>query len=126
MGLKENIISEKRENSRFFLFIFLSSLPLNFLLPWWVSALVAFVIAFWQASSAKQAFLMGAAAIGLLWTVVASFWHFASHGILSDKVAGIFQLPNGLLLTVVVGLLAAIIGGSAALTGYWVREVFGK
>ena len=126
MELKENIISKKRENIRCFLFIFLSSLPLNFLLPWWVSALVAFVVAFWQAGSAKQAFLMGAAAIGLLWTFAASFWHFASHGILSNKVAGIFQLPNGLLLTIVVGLLAATIGGTAALSGYWVRQVFEK
>jgi hypothetical protein len=126
MNFIENIFGKIEEKGRLFALIFLGSLILHFFSPWWICALVAFWAAFWQAESGKQAFVVGGASIGLLWSLAASFWHFASQGILSDKVAGMFQLPNGGALTAILAIIAGLVGGNAALSGYLVRDLFKK
>jgi hypothetical protein len=126
MQFIDNNFSKIEEKGKLFSLIFLGSLLLHFFLPWWICALVAFLAAFWQAESSKQAFLVGGAAIGLLWGLATSFWHFASGGILSDKVAAMFQLPNGLALNAVLMIIAALVGGNAAMSGYLVRALFRK
>ena len=120
------ILSKIEEKGALFSLIFLGSLILHFFSPWWICALVTFLAAFWQAKSAGQAFTVGAAAIGLLWGLAASFWHFASGGILSDKVAGMLQLPNGGALNGVLLIIAGLVGGNAALSGYLLRGLFRK
>ncbi len=126
MSFIDNILSKIEEKGRLFSLIFLGSLILHFFFPWWICALVAFLAAFWQAESGKQAFAVGGAAIGLLWGITASFWHFASGGILSDKVAGMLHLPNGGALNAVLLVIASLVGGNAALSGYLVRGLFRK
>jgi hypothetical protein len=126
MKFIDNILEVIGKKGALFSLIFLGSLILNFFLPWWICALVAFLSAFWQANSAGQAFAVGAAALTLLWGFVASYWHFSSQGILSDKVAGILNLPNGGMLMAVVAIIAGLVGGNAALSGYLVRGVFRK
>ena len=122
----ENIFTKIEEKGKLFSLIFLVSLILHFFLPWWICALVAFLAAFWQAKSAGQAFLVGAASLTLLWGFAASFWHFSSQGILSDKVAGMLHLPNGGSLMAVVALIAGLVGGNAALSGFLVRNLLRK
>ena len=126
MNFIENIFSKIEGKGRLFALIFLGSLLLQFFLPWWICALVAFLAAFWQAESGKQAFLVGGVAVGLLWGLVASYWHFASQGILSNKVAGMFQLPNGGVLSAILIVIAGLVGGNAALSGYLVRGLIRK
>jgi hypothetical protein len=126
MNFIDNIFTKIEEKGKLFSLIFLGSLILQFFLPWWVCALLAFLAAFWQAESAGQAFAVGGAALTLLWGFAASFWHFSSQGILSDKVAGMLQLPNGGSLMAVVAIIAGLVGGNAALSGYLVRNLFKK
>jgi hypothetical protein len=121
-----NILTKIEEKGALFSLIFLGSLILHFFSPWWICALIAFLAAFWQAKSAGQAFVVGGAAIGLLWGFAASFWHFASDGILSDKVAGMLQLPNGGVLNGILLIIAGLVGGNAALSGFLVRSLFRK
>ncbi len=126
MQLVDSMFERVAQKGALFSLIFLGSLILQFFLPWWICAAVAFIAAFWQANSARQAFLVGGAAIGLLWCVLALFWHFGSAGILSDKVASVFKLNSGLSLIGVVTLIAALLGGNAALSGYLVKALFKK
>ena len=126
MNFLDNIFAKIEEKGALFSLIFLGSLIFHFFFPWWICALVAFLAAFWQAKSGKQAFAVGGAAIGLLWSFAASFWHFASGGILSDKVAAMLQLPNGGALNAVLLVIAGLVGGNAALSGYLVRGLFRK
>jgi hypothetical protein len=121
-----NTLATFKEKGALFSLILIGSLILHFFLPWWICALVAFLAAFWQAKSAGQAFAVGAAALTLLWGFAASYWHFASQGILSDKVAGMLHLPNGVALMVVVAIIAGLVGGNAALSGFLVRGLFRK
>lgn len=120
------ILTKIEEKGALFCLIFLGSFILHFFFPWWICAVVAFLAAFWQAKSAGQAFAVGGAAIGLLWSLTASYWHFASQGILSDKVAGMLNLPNGGSLTALLVIIAGLVGGNAAMSGYLVRNLFSK
>jgi hypothetical protein len=120
------ILSKIEEKGALFSLIFLSSLILHFFFPWWICAPVAFLAAFWQANSAKQAFIVGGAAVGLLWSLTASFWHFSSQGILSDKVASMLNLPNGGALSAILLVIAGLVGGNAALSGYLLKDLFRK
>ncbi len=126
MHFINNIFTKIEQKGALFSLIFLGSFILHFFFPWWICALVAFLAAFWQAKSAGQAFLVGATALTLLWGLASSFWHFSSQGLLSDKVAGMFNLPNGGVLASVVAIIAGLVGGNAALSGYLVRSLFKK
>ena len=53
-----------------FLLILIISLILQFFLPWWIIALVAFGLSFWKAQTASQAFGSGFAAIFVLWVIM--------------------------------------------------------
>ena len=126
MKNSENIFTLLAKNTRLFALIFLGSLALQFFMPWWICALVSFLAAFWQAKSAGQAFFAGAFSLFLLWGFAASYWHFSSLGILSNKVAGMFHLPNGFALIALAAVLAGLVGGNAALSGYLVKEAIKK
>jgi hypothetical protein len=126
MQIIETVFQKIEEKGLLFSLIFISSLILHFFSPWWVCALVAFWAAFWQARSAGQAFAVGAAAIGLLWSLSATFWQVASAGILSNKVASLLQLSSGGQLLGVLTVIATLVGGNAALSGYLLRQVFAK
>jgi hypothetical protein len=124
MQLINNILQKIEQKGLLFSLIFFGAFILHFFMPWWCCALVAFFAAFFAANSGKQAFLVGAAAIGLLWGLAASFWQIGSGGLLSNKVASLFSLPNGAALSGVLSIIASLVGGNAALSGFLVRRLF--
>jgi hypothetical protein len=93
-------------------------------LPWWIIAVVAFGVALWKASSGGNAFLSGFLAIVLVWTVMAGFIHIHTEGILSNKIAALFYLPSPLLLIIITAFIGGLVGGMAALSGFFVRKLF--
>jgi hypothetical protein len=107
-----------------FLLIALLSFLLQFFLPWWIIAVVAFGVALWKASSGGNAFLSGFLAIVLVWTVMAGFIHIHTEGILSNKIAALFYLPSPLLLIIITAFIGGLVGGMAALSGFFVRKLF--
>ena len=109
-----------------FLLIALLSFLLQFFLPWWIIAVVAFGVALWKASSGGNAFLSGFLAIVLVWTVMAGFIHIHTEGILSNKIAALFYLPSPLLLIIITAFIGGLVGGMAALSGFFVRKLFGR
>lgn len=104
-----------------FLLIALISLLLQFFLPWWVIAPVAFGLAFWQAKSGWHAFGSGFGGTALVWLGASLFTHLRTEGILTGRVAELFSLPSPLLL-LVTALIGGLTGGLAALTGYFFRR----
>jgi hypothetical protein len=92
--------------------------------PWWVVAIVPFVILFWRPASPSRSFWTGFAGTALPWLGYGFYLHYISDGILSDRVAGIFFLPNGILLLAVTVLIGGLVGGFSALAGFWTRQLF--
>jgi hypothetical protein len=109
-----------------FLLIALLSLVLQFFLPWWIIAIIAFGAAYWKASSAKTAFFSGFLAIVIVWAIKSSFTHIRTEGILSNRIAELFLLPSPLLLIVITAFFGGLVGGMAALSGFFVRQLFVK
>jgi hypothetical protein len=103
------------------LLILALGLVAQFFLPWWIIALIAFGMALWRARTAGHAFLSGFLGIGLGWLGTSLFIHLRTEAILTAKVAQLFSLPGGVLL-VITALVGALVGGMAALSGYFCRK----
>lgn len=107
----------------FFIIAVLSAI-LQIFAPWWVIAIVPFVILFWRPGTSSRPFWTGFGGIAVTWLLYGYYQHFISDGALSDRVAQIFMLPNGILLLLVTALTGGLVGGFSGLSGYWVRQIF--
>jgi hypothetical protein len=105
-----------------FFLILAASFILQLFLPWWIIAPVAFGLALWKGASPRQAFWSGFGAIVFSWAATALVIHLRNEGILTAKVAGLFSLPFPALLIAITALVGGLVGGLAALSGfYWQR-----
>ncbi|HEV7379268.1 MAG TPA: hypothetical protein VGN64_05700 [Dyadobacter sp.] len=93
--------------------------------PWWTAALVPFLALVWRPTATSgKAFLTGFFAIAMLWLGYGFYLHTSSEGAMSNRIAQIFSLPNGLLLLAVTTLVGGLVGGFAGLSGYLTRKVW--
>lgn len=110
------------------IFIALLSLLLQFFLPWWIIAVVAFGLAFWRAISGKHAFWSGFFAIFLLWAVMALVKTIPNENLLANRVGQMFGFPdlafNWIFILLITALVGALVGGFFALAGFYCREAF--
>lgn len=105
------------------LIIIILAAILQYVAPWWTAALVPFLVLLWRPSQTSfGAFLTGFAAIGLLWLVYGLYLHSSSEGALSNQIATIFSLPNGILLLLITVVVGGLVGGFASLTGFFLRK----
>jgi hypothetical protein len=105
-----------------FLVIALLSFVLQLFMPWWIIAIVAFGAALWKATNGSSAFWSGFLAIMAVWLLMATFTHIRTEGILTSRIAALFSLPASFLLIIVTALIGGLVGGIAALSGYYVRQ----
>ncbi len=72
-------------------------------LPWWVIAVVCFVVSFVLRQRPGRSFLMGFVGIAIFWLDAAMMHDGANEHILSTRMAGLFHLPNyGMFICVTV------------------------
>jgi len=94
-------------------------------LPWQSMALVSFLMAVFMHQKPGMAYLTGFVSMFLLWTLLAWWIDAQNDHILSARMATLFPLGgSSLLLILVTGLVAGIIGGLAALTGSYLRKYY--
>ncbi|QRR02667.1 hypothetical protein [Dyadobacter sandarakinus] len=109
-----------------FLLMVLISAAAQVFLPWWVIAVVPFVVQLALPRVGGNAFWGSFLAIGLVWGAYGFYLHYVSNGAMSDRIARTFFLPNGWLMLVVTVLLGGLVAGFAGLSGYLVRRIFEK
>lgn len=107
-----------------FIIIFIITAIFQLFAPWWVIALIPFLVNTWRPSGAIPAFIVSFAAIAMLWFSYGLYLHINSGGSMSDRIAGIFSLPNGIVLLVVTTVVGGLVGGMAGLAGFFVRQLF--
>lgn len=92
-------------------------------LPWWSIAIVCFIIAVLIPQHAGTAFLCGFISLFILWAGV-SFWISNNNEhVLAHKISAlILKKDNPDMLIIVTGLIGAVVGGFAALTGSLLRK----
>ena len=113
-----------------FLIIAILSLILQYFLPWWIIAPIAFGMSLWIARSGKQAFGSGFLAIFLLWLIIGLAHTLPNENILANRVGSMLKLPESSINWVFVLLISGIVGGLAsglaALSGFYVKDAFAK
>lgn len=109
-----------------FLIIAILSAVLQIFAPWWVIAIVPFVVLCWLPTTAWGAFWAGFGGIAVPWLIYGYYQHFISDGAMSDRISQIFMLPGGIVLLLVTAIVGGLTGGFSAAAGYWVRQIFRK
>jgi len=91
-------------------------------LPWWSIAIVAFLIAFLIPQAIGRSFLAGFVGIFILWGLVSLWIDIKNESILSSKIAQLFPLGGSSILVILItGLVGALVGGFAAMSGASLR-----
>lgn len=109
-----------------FLLILIISLILQFFLPWWIIALVAFGLSFWKAETAGRAFGSGFLAIFALWIVMSLIQSIPNENLLANRVAEMLTLPASsfgwLVVLLVTGVVGGLVAGLSAVAGFYCRS----
>ncbi len=105
-----------------FLLTALVSYAAGFYLPWWNIAIAAFVVAAAVPQKPMKAFLAAFLSLFVLWVALALYIDFENQHILSMKISALlFKSKSHALIMSVTGLVAALVGGFAALSGSYLR-----
>jgi hypothetical protein len=96
---------------------------LQTMLPWWSVAVASFLISLIISTKGLSSFISGFLGIGILWLILAAYIDATTGSILSERIAGIFTLPNSWSLIMTTSLIGGLVGGFAALTGSYLREL---
>ena len=106
-----------------FFIIAVLSFVVQLFLPWWSMIIVAFGAAFFAGRKAGSSFLGGMLGCGIVWLLMSIFISVTKGDLMNGKIAELLQLPSPFLLFLVSFLIAGIIGGVAALSGFFLRAI---
>ena len=95
---------------------------LQIMLPWWSIAVASFLISLIISTKGFSSFISGFLGIAFLWMILASYVDITTGSILTERIAGLFTLPNSWSLIMTTSLIGGIVGGFAALTGSTLRS----
>jgi hypothetical protein len=110
-----------------FLIILILSFISSYLLPWWASAIIAFLAALFAGKTSGQSFWSGFGAISILWTILALLKSVPNDNILASRVIQLFPLPHQwILLLLITALIGGLVGGMAALSGVLTKKALKK
>ncbi|WP_426490036.1 hypothetical protein [Hymenobacter sp. 102] len=108
------------------LLIFLGSVLLQLVLPWWSVGPLCLVLAAWLRVSGGGTFLAGLLGVGLSWWLPAAWLNTHGANLLAARVATLLPLGGQpWLLVLLSGVLAGLVGGLAALSGALLRRAAG-
>ena len=105
------------------IFIAVASIILMTFAPWWVVAIVGFVMAYILKVKAGKAFLSGLVAVSLVWIITAimadSGNQISVAQLMSEVIGGIS--PSAVII--VTGLIGGLVCGFGAMTGSYTRFI---
>lgn len=94
----------------------------QFVFPWWSIVIASFLISLIISSNGFSSFISGFLGIAILWFVLATIVDMKTNSILTERIAGIFSLPNNFILILVTAVIGGFAGGFGALTGSQLRN----
>jgi hypothetical protein len=109
------------------LLIAILSFAMCLYLPWWVIALVGFLVAFLIPQKTGLAFLSGFVALFLLWSLLSFYISNANDNILAHKISILFiKMDNPFVLILFTGVIGGLVGGFGSLSGRLFKKLLVK
>lgn len=108
---------------RAFLAILFFSWLCTLFLPWWGIVIPCLIFGAWLTEAGGRAFLTGFVAAGLAWFLQALYINIANESILSTRIAEMMGVGSHWVILLATFFIAALIGGAATLTGYFIKTV---
>ena len=108
-----------------FFIILISSLIVSFVLPWWIVAILSFLLALFMAKSSAHAFWSAFGAIFIVWGVMAMFKSVPNNHILATRMASVLPLGgHWVLILLVTCVIGGFVAGMSALSGQLIKRAF--
>lgn len=104
----------------------LGALNLYFAWPWFLLALAALVSGFFWRVSHRAGFWYAFLAGLFLWGGYLTYVQFTNDGLLADRMAALFQLPNGWWMVAITALWGGITAGLGGWWGVALSKVLGR
>ena len=92
--------------------------------PWWIIAVVSFLVMLVIGLKPGLSFLAGFTGIAVYWFVLILMKDMPNEHILSERMSKLFQLPNYEIFIVVTVFIGGLVGGLAALSAACIRRAF--
>lgn len=92
--------------------------------PWWIIAVITFLVCLVLGTKAGSSFFAGFLGIAIYWLIMALIKDIPNEHILSTRMAKLFQLPGYGLFMVVTIFIGGLVGGMAALSAAYIRKAF--
>lgn len=97
----------------------------QYYLPWWVVGIIPFLVEAILPSEKGYPFFTGFYGVFLLWFIYALVLDMQSGSILTNKIAGVFFLPQwSIVVVMIAGIIGGIVGGLGSLSGNYFRQAF--
>lgn len=111
-----------------FVLLFVLCLVAQLLLPWWwVVAPICAAGGFWLGRSGLATAAAGFLGVGLGWVLAATVPWVLTGSALPGRVATLLNIPGGgIMVVVLAGVASGLVGGLAAVTGWWLRVTGGR
>ncbi|MGH7494550.1 MAG: hypothetical protein ACREOO_19425 [bacterium] len=104
---------------------FLLMLALQLVTPyWWWIVVVPFLYGMFKAHSAREGMKIGVISAAALWFLISGYqWLDGSAGV-SQRVIAMMGRESSVILVLATTLVAMLVSGSAAYSGYYLRAGF--
>ena len=105
-----------------FIIIFIASLLLQFIAPWWVITIISFATCGILGKTGKISLWSPFLAIFLLWIGMALLKTIPNEHILATRVANMLMVKSWILILILTGVLGGFVAAISGFCGYHFRK----
>lgn len=106
-----------------FVLIIVLGLIAQLVLPWWIIAIVGFLVGLTFMDKASYAVITGFFAVFTLWGLVALLKSYQNNFVLIDRMSELLPIHNVGLLLFVTALIGGLVGLLSTLSGYYLQVI---
>lgn len=106
-----------------FLVIIVLGAVAQMFLPWWIIAVVCFLMGLAFVDKASEALISGFLAVFVLWLAVAIYKSIDNDFILLDRMSALLPIHNSWAILFVSAFIGGLVGMLSTLSGYYLQTI---
>lgn len=92
--------------------------------PWWMVAIIGFIVAILTGLNPAQAFFSGLLAVSIVWIIAALIADSGNQISVAEMMSEVIGGLPPVAVTLVTGLIGGIVSGLGAMTGVYARYIW--